>query len=236
MSKYRIDEPGEYIGYLENWLDHLHAGHISEIAKNPAACAVISVDMIKGFCSIGPLASPRVKAIIQPIVELLNLTWGHGIRSIVFLQDTHEPDAVEFGSFPPHCMRGTEEAETVEEFKSLPFFNQIKIMEKNSISSGLHTGLNTWIADHLEVNTFFVVGDCTDLCTYQLAMHLRLDANARQLQRRVILPVDCVDTYDLTIKDAEKINAVPHPASFVHAVFLHNMLLNGIEIFSSIKK
>ncbi len=104
------------------------------------------------------------------------------MRNILFLQDTHEPNAVEFGAYPPHCVRGTEEAETVEELRALPFFKQITIMEKNSISSGLNTGLNEWLFRHPNVDTFIVVGDCTDLCTYQLAMHLRLDANARQLQ------------------------------------------------------
>jgi hypothetical protein len=44
-----------------------------------------------------------------------------------------------------------------------------------------------------------------------------------------------VDTYDMPLKQAEKTGAVPHPADFVHAVFLHNMLLNGVEIVSKIK-
>ncbi len=85
------------------------------------------------------------------------------------------------------------------------------------------------------MDIFIVVGDCTDLCTYQLAMHLRLDANARQLQRRVILPVDCVDTYDMPFEKAAAIGAIPHPAAFIHAVFLHNMHLNGVEIYATIK-
>jgi hypothetical protein len=66
-------------------------------------------------------------------------------------------------------------------------------------------------------------------------MHLRLDANARQLQRRVILPVDCVDTYDMPLEKAAEIGAVPHPANIIHAVFLHNMHLNGVEIYARIK-
>jgi len=235
MTPYKIDQPLEYIHFLESWMDALPGGDLKKLVPVPENCAVISVDVIKGFCSIGPLASPRVAEIIKPIERLIRKAWDIRIHNLLFIQDTHEPNAVEFGSYPPHCVRGTEEAETVDELKSLPFFDQIVVMEKNSISSGLDTGLNDWLLHHPEVDTFIVVGDCTDLCTYQLAMHLRLDANARQLKRRVILPVDCVDTYDMPLDQAAEIGAVPHPASFIHAVFLHNMHLNGVEIFASIQ-
>jgi len=235
MTKFIIEKPLEYINYLENWLEHLPSLKISEIAREPEKCAVISVDMIKGFCSVGPLSSPRISVIIHPIAELLALAWKRKIRQILFIQDTHEPDAVEFGAYPPHCIRGSKEAETVDELKVLPFFKQILVMPKNSIASGLNTGLNAWISNHPQVEFYIVVGDCTDLCIYQLAMHLRLDANAHQLNRRVIVPVNCVDTYDMPLERAEKFGSVPHPADFVHAVFLHNMLLNGVEIASKIE-
>jgi nicotinamidase-related amidase len=216
-------------------MDHLQTISTARAITDPSNTGVISVDVINGFCTQGPLASPRVQSIVLPIVSLFNRCWSAGVRQILLLQDTHEPDAVEFGQFPPHCVRGTQEAETVPEFKELPFFNQIRIMEKNSIHSGLNTGLNDWLQDHPQVNTFIVVGDCTDLCTYQLAMHLRLDANARQKVRRVILPVDCVATYDLPVDTAARIGAFPHDGDLLHLVFLHHMALNGIEVVASIQ-
>ena len=39
------------------------------------------------------------------------------------------PDAVEFAQWPPHCIRGTVECQTVEGFRRLPFFNQITLFE-----------------------------------------------------------------------------------------------------------
>ena len=156
------------------------------------------------------------------------------MKHILLTQDTHEPDAVEFASFPPHCVRGTAEAEPVAEIQALPFFHEMVILPKNSIASGLNTGLSDWLDAHPEVDTFIVVGDCTDLCTYQLAMHLRLDANARQIQRRVIVPADCVETYDLPVEIARQIGSLPHPADLLHAVFLYHMALNGMEVVQSI--
>lgn len=223
-----------FLEYVDGWLAGLPRPPLAELASPPEATAVVSVDMINGFCHAGPLASPRVEALIPPIVNLLTRTWGAGVRDVALTQDTHEPEAVEFGAYPPHCVRGTAEAETIPEFKALPFFDRMTVIEKNSISSSLETGLEAWIADRPALRTFLVVGDCTDLCVYQLAMHLRLQANARQLERRVIVPADCVDTYDLPVETARAIGAVPHDGDLLHRLFLYSMMLNGIEVVGGV--
>lgn len=223
-----------FLEYLTQWEQALPTLQAKELFADPENIAVISVDVINGFCKIGPLSSPRVAGIIPPIVALFSTAWGAGCRDILLTQDTHEPDAVEFKDFPPHCVRGTEEAQTVDEIKQLPFFDQIEIIEKNSIDSGADTNLDAWIAERPRLNTFIVVGDCTDLCTYQLAMHLRLFANATQKDWRVILPANCVDTYDTPMWVAEEIGVFAHPADFFHRTFLYHMALNGIQVVKEI--
>jgi len=225
----------EFLKFLDIWQSGLKPLELAEVAQDAARTAIISVDVIKGFCTFGPLSSERVNIIVEPIVSLFKLAWARGLRQIVLVQDTHEPDAIEFGAWPPHCVRGSAEAEPVQEFEALPFFSQLQQYPKNSISSGLNTGLNQWIAAHPAVDTFIVVGDCTDLCTYQLAMHLRLDANARQLQRRVIVPSDCVDTYDRAVVIAAQQGGLPHDAELLNVVFLYHMALNGVEVVQMIR-
>ncbi len=227
-------QSGPFLDFLQNWLGNLPVLEPRQVFSQPDRCAVISVDIIKGFCNFGPLASPRVGAIVPPIVALMQTAWQNGVRSILLAQDTHEPDAVEFGSWPPHCVRGTAESEAVDEIRALPFYDNMITLPKNSIDSGANTGLNRWIEAHPEVNTFVVVGDCTDLCVYQLAMSLRTDANARQLQRRVIVPASAVDTYDYSIETARSLGGLPHPGQFLHEIFLYHMALNGIEVVRQI--
>ena len=65
-------------------------------------------------------------------------------------------------------------------------------------------------------------------------MHLKLRANAQNQKSRVILPADCVDTYDLPVEVARQIGAVPHDGDLLHYVFLYHMLLNGIEVVAGI--
>lgn len=223
-----------FLNYCEEWVEKLPSLSISSAAPDPARAAVVSVDVINGFCYAGPLSSPRVEKIVEPITRLFERAWQYGLRNIVLVQEQHEPDAVEFAQFPAHCVRGTWEADTVEAFKKLPFFDQMTVIGKNSIHSGLNTDLPAWLEAHPQVDTFIVTGDCTDLCTYQLAMFLRLDANARQIARRVIVAADCVQTYDLPVETAREIGVLPHPGDLLHHVFLYHMQLNGVEVVAEI--
>lgn len=224
-----------FLEWLEQWQGSLPVFSLKTLVPQPKKAAIASVDVIKGFCVSGALASERVAGIVAPLVRFFEEGWAHGIRHILLNPDHHEPDAVEFSAFPPHCIRGTWEAEDVEEIRALPFYEQMVTLPKNSISSGINTGLNQWLIQHPEVDTFIVVGDCTDLCIYQLAMHLRLDANARQLSRRVIVPASVVDTYDRSMDTALKQGGLPHPGNLLHAVFLYHLALNGVEIAADIR-
>jgi nicotinamidase-related amidase len=235
MSAYSLTETSvDFLHFLDGWLASLPRQSVAQVIQDPSRTAVISVDMINGFCAFGPLSSPRVNAIVEPVVSLFQAAWERGVRHILLTQDTHEPDAVEFAQWPAHCVRGTSEADAVEAIAALPFFNQMVQLPKNSIHSGLNTGLSDWMAAHPEVDTFIVVGDCTDLCTYQMAMHLRLDANARQLARRVIVPVAAVATYDRPVEVAAAQGGLPHPGDLLHAVFLYHMALNGVEVLGQL--
>lgn len=235
MQSFSLAEQAKpFLNTLEGWTASRTALPITAAAPDPGKAAILSVDVINGFCYEGPLSSPRVAGIVEPIRRLFERAWEHGLRHFVLSQEQHEPDAVEFAQFPAHCVRGTWEAETVEAFKKLPFFEQMTVIGKNSINPGLNTGLPGWLEAHSQVDTFIVTGDCTDLCTYQLAMFLRLDANARQVSRRVIVPANCVQTYDLPVEVASGLGALPHPGDLLHAVFLYHMQLNGVEVVAEI--
>jgi len=235
MSELMVEQNQAFLAYLDTWVDNLPVMTMKDAIPHPRRAAILSVDIIKGFCTIGPLASPRVDAIVDSIVDLMQRSWDYGVRHVLLSQDTHEPDAKEFAAWPPHCVRGTAESETVEEIKALPFFDRMVRIEKNSIATGLDAELMDWLFTHQDVDTFIVVGDCTDLCVYQSAMFLRLDANSRQLDRRVIVPEINVQTYDRSNEEAELQGGFPHPGNLLHQVFLYHMALNGVEVVKRIE-
>jgi nicotinamidase-related amidase len=171
-----------------------------------------------------------VGRIARPIAELFERAYALGVRNFALTQDTHDPNAPEFALYPPHCVRGTEESEAVDELKALPFFADVAVFPKNSINSHLGTGLDAWVRERPQVDRFVVVGDCSDLCTYQAAMHLRLEANAENLARRVVVPADVVDTFDTPVSVARELGIKAHDGDLHHALFLHHMAFNGVEV------
>lgn len=231
-----IEQSKPFLNYVVGWKGSLQPLDLASVLEGrPERAVVITVDVTNGFCYEGPLASPRVAGIVQPIVALFQRAHELGVRHFILPQDTHDPEAVEFDSYPPHCVRGSNQSQTVPEIKELPFADLFITMPKNSIDSSLGTDLDPWVDDHPEVDTFIVVGDCTDLCTYQLAMHLRLRANAFNRHVRVIVPEDCADTYDLPVSVAQEIGAVPHDGDLLHHIFLYSMMLNGVEVVASVR-
>ena len=97
------------------------------------------------------------------------------------------------------------------------------------------TGFDAWLDANGDVETAIVVGDCTDLCVYQLAMHLRVRANAlNRTPFEVVVPVNAVDTYVLPAEQAAAVGAFAHPGEFFHQVFLYHMALNGIRVVQAL--
>ena len=225
----------EFLDYLEDWFQGLKPFCLEEEIPDPASAAVFSADMVIGFCTQGNLASPRIGNLARPVVEVFQRAYDHGIRYFVLLQDTHHPEAPEFQAFPPHCIRGTAESQTIPELQSLPFASHFTVVEKNSVNPAVGTDFDAWLEKHPEIKDAIVVGDCTDLCTYALAMHLRLVANAsNRRDARVIVPANAVDTYDMPVEAARQLGAFPHPGDLFHRVFLYHLALNGCQVVKEV--
>lgn len=224
-----------FFQWLTDWEHVLPSVSLQTLQKDPKKIAVISVDMVVGFCHKGPLASPEVKSIIPDVVALFEAAHTYGVEHFLLVQDAHHHEAVEFSAFPPHCQKGSEEAETIPEIKQLSFAEKFHLIEKNSLSPVYNTKFDEYCKRYPEIDTFLIVGDCTDLCVYSMAMHLRLGANAANLQRKVVVLANAVGTYDMSVETAKRLGAFPHPEKLLHPLFLYHMALNAVEVYKSVK-
>ena len=157
---------------------------------------IIVIDMINGFCKKGALASNRSADKIEPIVELLNKLPN---AKKVFVRDCHDIDAIEFKSYPPHCHDLQESAL----IKELTCFNGIDVT-KNSTNAFF--ALQNSILDLTHYTNIVLVGVCTDICVMQLGLTLKAYFNEKNFSSNILVIMDCVDTFDSPLHDAELSN------------------------------
>ncbi|MGI8554497.1 MAG: cysteine hydrolase family protein [Dehalococcoidia bacterium] len=147
---------------------------------------VFIVDMVRGFLEPGhPLyCGEESRRRIPYVREAAERELKLGGR-VLFLCDNHAPDDLEFQIFPPHCIRGTEEAEVIPELRDLPG----EIIPKTRYS-GFY---NTPLAERLAVlapERIILTGVCTNICVLYTA------ADARNRDYLVDVSEDCVASFD----------------------------------------
>ena len=155
------------------------------------------------------------------MVQLLEEAKENGFHLVAFA-DSHPVDSPEFKQFPVHCVTGTTESEVVDEIKEVGGYH---LIPKNSTNGFLEEGFQTWLKEHPEIQTFIVIGDCTDICIQQFAVTLKKHFQKDNLEISIIVPVAHVETYELE----------EHNADLMNIMALYMMQTAGIEIVADVK-
>lgn len=213
------DDCGRVVSGLIAEIRSLPQTDISELV--PEKTALIIVDVVNGFIREGAMASPLVEDIVKPTARLAEECLKRGIRTAA-LADCHAPDCAEFASFPPHCVEGTAESELVDELKALDGYFLIK---KNSTNGFHEKEFAHALISSPAVDTFIVAGDCTDICVLQLCLTLKTWFTRQNRQSEIIVPINCVETYD----------SPDHNADFMNIAAYKLMKDSGIKFVSEIK-
>lgn len=201
---------------LKSNLDNLPIMNLSDLNLNNTGLFI--VDINNGFAKGGALYSPRIENLINPIVNFTKSV-SNDIKSIIAFTDYHTNKSTELLNYPTHCIENTIECEIVDELK---FIENIKIVKKNSTNG-------FFALDDLSFNNtdnIIIIGDCTDICIYQLAITLKSYFNQNNINKNIIVPINLVDTYNID-------NV--HPAELLNIVFLNSMIQNGIKVVKEIK-
>lgn len=145
--------------------------------------AVIVIDMLNDFVT-GPIASPRVDHIIEPIKNLCAKARELGIP-VVYANDSHTPEVdKEFKVWGPHAVEGTKGAEIIDALK--PEKGDI-IVPKKTYSAFFSTPLDL-ILRELGVDTVIITGWQADCC----CRHTSADAFFRGFD--IVVPRETTDT------------------------------------------
>ena len=150
---------------------------------------LIVIDMLNGFCRKGyPLSLPDSTAEIEIyIASKIHQIHKEG-GQVFFLCDNHSLTDPEIGNpYPPHCMKGSIEAEIIDELK--PLAEKSMILKKNTLSIFLNTGLDK-LLKKFKPTEVEVTGVCTDIVDLFAVYELRIRGYNVFISSEGILPLD----------------------------------------------
>jgi nicotinamidase-related amidase len=223
ISKYQFIEKSSKV--LSKIVDSLEELPILKLEALVGKAALIVIDMNNGFAKGGALYSPRIEGLIPEISRLAHAFGENKNIPVIFVNEDHPEDAKEFASYPPHCVRGTEEIDIIKELQDID--NKI-LIGKNCT--------NAFAVDEFKdiimkltvqgIKDFIIIGDCTDICIYQAAVSAKTYFNHNNIDAEVIVPISAVDTYDLEVAN--------HEGDLMNVIFLYSMLGNGVKVIKGI--
>lgn len=185
--------------------------------------AIITVDMVKGFVKKGMLSSPRIISIIDAIVDLNKRSKGY---KKVFFLDEHEENSAELTTYAKHCIKGTEESELIDELNKEEVIGKNTAMISKNSTNGFHApAFKVWLLKNEDIiENYIVIGCEADICVSHFATTLKTYFNEKNLSRRIIVPINGVETFDFGT----------HGGDLMKIISLWEMKSNGIEIVDEI--
>ncbi len=169
------------------------------------------VDMQNGFLREGNLASDRCLEVLPAVVREVEQALAAG-HKVVFTADTHEPDDAEFDIFPEHCVRGSHEAELVDELQRFLGHPDVSLVPKRRYSALFETELEG-LLHRFHIDTVRICGVCTDICV----LHTAADLRNRDIT--VTVAAHATATFDAPEHDAAAVKqqALAHMAGILGA-------------------
>lgn len=214
-----VERSAGTLGEIFDMLSKLPAIELKDLKREHTALVII--DMVNGFAREGALQSPRVEDVIPEIVKLSKACDELSIAKLAFA-DSHTNESPEFDNYPPHCMTGSSEAEIVDEIREVGGYT---LIPKNSTNGFLEKEFQQWLERNKQTDAFIVTGCCTDICIQQFAVTLKTWFNMQNKKARIIVPVNCVETYDFGM----------HNGSLMNVMALYSMMTNGVELVEGLK-
>lgn len=166
---------------------------------------LIVVDMVNGFIKEGKMSdkdinhiTPRIKALVESyLIEE---------EGVAFIKDTHDYDSAEFKKYPPHCIKGTTEAELISELSQ--YESRALSYEKNSTSTIFAKNFMRDIERMKSLEEVVITGCCTDICVMNLAIPLVNYFDEQNKDVTVRVPQNAVETFNSEVHDRREYNSM----------------------------
>jgi nicotinamidase-related amidase len=174
--------------------------------------------MVNGFVKEGTLAAPSIGRIIPRQKELLNEALVNSDIGLVFIRDSHTPDAIEFNTYPSHCLAGSLESEVIAELKEFEKYSLVYLKNSTNLIFAPNIQQDLLSLDKLE--RVRLMGCLSEVCVLNGAIGLRTFFDQNNKNVDVLVHRDAIDTYD----------AANHNANMITEKAISDMKSNGIKI------
>lgn len=164
---------------------------------------LITIDMVNGFIKEGALAAPSIMRIVPKQIELLEGAINDKNTGMIFIRDSHPQDAVEFKTYPFHCIRGTYETEVIDELKKYEKYGLTYL--KNSTNLIFALGMQQDLVKFYNLEKVMITGCLSEVCVENGAIGLRTFFDQINKDVEVYVHSDAIDTFDAPGHDADKV-------------------------------
>lgn len=157
--------------------------------------AIYIVDMNNGFVNFGAMANPKYNELVPEQVKLVNkIRKEEGL--VNFILEGHNLDALEFKTYPKHCVLGTDEAKLIPELIKEQDKENTKTYYKNCINGMLNRDLQDDIKNLKKLREIIVAGVCTDLCVMDFARTYLRYLDQINKETKLFVVKNATDTFD----------------------------------------
>lgn len=157
--------------------------------------ALYMIDMNNGFVNFGPMANPKYNELVPEQLKMLEKFKREG-QQINFILEAHDKNANEFKTYPEHCVRGTEEAEVIPEFKDYQLLQGTKTFYKNCINGMLNRDVQEEIKKLKALREIVIEGVCADLCVMDFARTYARFLDEINKEAQIFVVRNAIDTFD----------------------------------------
>lgn len=153
------------------------------------------IDMNNGFVNFGPMANPKYNDLVPEQQALIEM-FREEDELVNFILENHDKNALEFVSYPEHCVEGTEEAKLIPEFQDEENKPNTRTYYKNSINGMLNRTLQDDIKVLEKLKMIVLAGVCGDLCVMDFGRTLLRYLDEINHDLKVFVVKSCIDTFD----------------------------------------
>lgn len=154
-----------------------------------------NIDMVEGFVNFGAMANKDYNNLVPEQLKIMD-DFVKENELINFIGEGHDEDALEFESYPKHCVLGTKEADFIPEFVKYTTLENAKVFRKNSINGMLNDYVRNDIRNMENIKEAVFMGVCEDLCVMDFVRTYARYLDEINKKVNLFVVANTVDTFD----------------------------------------